>query len=144
MATVVTPPEQRIVLDDIPWDVYERLLAANRDRSAPRFTYDRGTLLWSAWGGYDGCVPGSVSRGPAKSQLDLSKTMTASREPWSGIRVIDNPSASEPACMTWSGPNRRSVAPTPGRGSIFPGDALAASVLGRRRPRLYRTGRHVP
>ena len=44
MPTVLSPPEQRIVLDNIPWDVYERLLAAHRDRSVPRFTYDRGRL----------------------------------------------------------------------------------------------------
>jgi Uma2 family endonuclease len=44
MATVVSPPEQRIVLDNITWDVYEQLLATNRDRSVPRFTYDRGRL----------------------------------------------------------------------------------------------------
>ena len=44
MATVVSPPEQRIVLDNITWDVYEQLLATHRDRSVPRFTYDRGRL----------------------------------------------------------------------------------------------------
>lgn len=44
MATVVSPPEQRIVLDNITWDMYEQLLATNRDRSVPRFTYDRGRL----------------------------------------------------------------------------------------------------
>jgi Uma2 family endonuclease len=44
MVTVATPPEQRIVLDNITWDVYEQLLATNRDRSVPRFTYDRGRL----------------------------------------------------------------------------------------------------
>ena len=44
MATVVSPPEQRIVLDNISWDVYEQLLATHRDRSVPRFTYDRGRL----------------------------------------------------------------------------------------------------
>ena len=44
MPTVLSPPEQRIVLDNIPWDVYERLLSAHRDRSVPRFTYDRGRL----------------------------------------------------------------------------------------------------
>jgi Uma2 family endonuclease len=44
MATAVSLPEQRVVLDNIPWDVYERLLAAHRDRSVPRFTYDRGRL----------------------------------------------------------------------------------------------------
>jgi Uma2 family endonuclease len=44
MATVVSPPDQRIVLDYITWDVYEQLLATHRDRSVPRFTYDRGRL----------------------------------------------------------------------------------------------------
>jgi Uma2 family endonuclease len=44
MATVASLPEQRIVLDNIPWHVYEQLLASNRDRSVPRFTYDRGRL----------------------------------------------------------------------------------------------------
>lgn len=44
MATVLSPPEQRIVLDNISWDTYEHILAAHRDSSAPRFTYDRGSL----------------------------------------------------------------------------------------------------
>ena len=44
MATVVSPPEQRVVLDKITWDLYEQLLATHRDRSVPRFTYDRGRL----------------------------------------------------------------------------------------------------
>jgi Uma2 family endonuclease len=44
MATVVSPPEQRIVLDHITWDLYERLLAVYQDCSVPRFTYDRGRL----------------------------------------------------------------------------------------------------
>jgi Uma2 family endonuclease len=44
MAAVVSLPEQRIVLENITWDVYERLLAAHQDRSVPRFTYDRGRL----------------------------------------------------------------------------------------------------
>jgi Uma2 family endonuclease len=44
MATVVSLPEQRIVLDNITWDVYEQLLATHRDCSVPRFTYDRGRL----------------------------------------------------------------------------------------------------
>jgi Uma2 family endonuclease len=44
MTTVLSPPEQRILLDNIPWEVYEGLLAAHRDRSVPRFTYDRGQL----------------------------------------------------------------------------------------------------
>jgi Uma2 family endonuclease len=44
MATVVNPPEQCIVLDNITWDVSEQFLATHRDRSVPRFTYDRGRL----------------------------------------------------------------------------------------------------
>ena len=44
MAIVVSPPEQRIVLNNITWDMYEQLLATHRDRSVPRFTYDRGSL----------------------------------------------------------------------------------------------------
>jgi Uma2 family endonuclease len=44
MVTGVNPPEQRIVLENITWDVYERLLAAHQDRSVPRFTYDQGRL----------------------------------------------------------------------------------------------------
>jgi Uma2 family endonuclease len=43
-ATVTSPPEQRIVLHDISWETYERLLADHVDSSAPRFTYDRGEL----------------------------------------------------------------------------------------------------
>jgi len=44
MATVLSPPEQRIVLENISWEMYESLLAAHRDRSTPRFVYDRGRL----------------------------------------------------------------------------------------------------
>jgi Uma2 family endonuclease len=44
MAAVASPPEQRIVLENIPWDVYERLFAAHQDCSVPRFTYDQGRL----------------------------------------------------------------------------------------------------
>lgn len=44
MATVTSPPDQRVVLHDIAWETYERLLADHLDSSAPRFTYDRGEL----------------------------------------------------------------------------------------------------
>jgi Uma2 family endonuclease len=44
MATVLNPPEQRVLLKNIDWQTYESLLAAQRDRSAPRFTYDGGSL----------------------------------------------------------------------------------------------------
>lgn len=44
MATVLSPPEERIILHDVSWETYESLLADHQDRSAPRFTYDRGVL----------------------------------------------------------------------------------------------------
>ena len=44
MATVLSLTEQRVVLEDISWDTYERILEDHRDRSAPRFTYDQGRL----------------------------------------------------------------------------------------------------
>ena len=42
--TTLHSPEQRIVLDNISWNIYESLLLTRRDRSVPRFTYDRGQL----------------------------------------------------------------------------------------------------
>jgi Uma2 family endonuclease len=44
MATVKTPSEQRVVLHNIGWATYERLLADNENNSAPRLAYDRGEL----------------------------------------------------------------------------------------------------
>jgi Uma2 family endonuclease len=44
LAAVASPLEQRIVLRDISWETYERLLADHTDSSSPRFTYDRGEL----------------------------------------------------------------------------------------------------
>lgn len=44
MDTVKSPAEQRIVLRNVSWETYERLLADHADSSAPRFTYDRGVL----------------------------------------------------------------------------------------------------
>src|ERR671939_1507804 len=44
MATVLSPPEQRVILHNVRWETYERLLADLQDSSAPRLTYDRGTL----------------------------------------------------------------------------------------------------
>ena len=44
MTTVLSPPEQRIILRNVSWETYERLLAENADSSNPRFTYDRGVL----------------------------------------------------------------------------------------------------
>jgi len=36
--------EQRVVLWGVSWDTYESLLTDHRDRSSPRFAYDRGVL----------------------------------------------------------------------------------------------------
>lgn len=45
MATAVaSATEQRVVLHGIPWDLYERILAAHEESSSPRFFYDRGEL----------------------------------------------------------------------------------------------------
>ena len=44
MESVKTPAEQRVVLHNIGWNTYERLLADHENNSAPRFTYDRGEL----------------------------------------------------------------------------------------------------
>ncbi|MDP9372688.1 MAG: Uma2 family endonuclease [Chloroflexota bacterium] len=44
MATVQSPPEQRILLRNVKWETYERLLADLADSAAPRLTFDRGTL----------------------------------------------------------------------------------------------------
>jgi Uma2 family endonuclease len=44
MGTVVTSPEQRVVLRSVSWDTYEHILSDHLERSAPRFTYDRGVL----------------------------------------------------------------------------------------------------
>jgi Uma2 family endonuclease len=44
MATVATPPEQRMVLSNVSWETYERLLEDHLDCSSPRFTYDQGVL----------------------------------------------------------------------------------------------------
>ncbi len=48
MRTVMSPPpgvrEQRVVMNQVSWETYEGLLAANMDASSPRLTYDQGTL----------------------------------------------------------------------------------------------------
>ena len=44
MTTVLNPPEQRVLLHNVRWDTYERLLMDLHDSCAPRLTYDRGTL----------------------------------------------------------------------------------------------------
>ena len=44
MPMVASPPEQRVVLSNVRWETYERLLEDHLDSSAPRFTYDQGVL----------------------------------------------------------------------------------------------------
>jgi Uma2 family endonuclease len=44
MPTTLTVPEQRIVLRNVSWETYERLISEHADCGAPRFTYDRGAL----------------------------------------------------------------------------------------------------
>src|SRR5579875_1323449 len=44
MAAVQSAQERRMVLHNVAWDTYARLLRDHANASAPRFTYDRGTL----------------------------------------------------------------------------------------------------
>lgn len=41
---VKSPAEQKILLSNVSWETYERLLEDHLDSSAPRFTFDRGML----------------------------------------------------------------------------------------------------
>ncbi len=42
--TVKSPAEQRILLSNVSWETYERLLADHESTSAPRFAFGRGGL----------------------------------------------------------------------------------------------------
>jgi len=42
--TVKSPAEQRVLLRNVSWKTYERLLAEREESRAPRFHYDRGVL----------------------------------------------------------------------------------------------------
>jgi Uma2 family endonuclease len=47
MAAIITPPEQvtqKVILDNITWETYQRLLAERGENSKPRYAYDRGRL----------------------------------------------------------------------------------------------------
>ena len=44
MRTVLSPPEQRVVLHNVSWETYERILAEHIDCSSPRFTFDHGEV----------------------------------------------------------------------------------------------------
>lgn len=44
MATDISPPEQRVILHNISWETYQRLLTEHGESVGTRFTYDRGAL----------------------------------------------------------------------------------------------------
>jgi len=44
MPATAAPPEQRVVLENVSWDTYERLLQENVESVGTRFTYDGGLL----------------------------------------------------------------------------------------------------
>jgi Uma2 family endonuclease len=47
MAAILTPPEevtQRVIIDNISWETYQRLLEERGESSQPRYAYDRGRL----------------------------------------------------------------------------------------------------
>ena len=44
MPSVLSPPEQRVVLHNVSWETYERILAEHSNCSSPRFTFDHGEL----------------------------------------------------------------------------------------------------
>jgi len=44
MTVLTIQPESRVLLNNITWETYERLLAENGESSGTRFTYDQGTL----------------------------------------------------------------------------------------------------
>jgi Uma2 family endonuclease len=44
MPAILSPPEERVVLRNLSWETYERLLAEHADSHSPRLTFDRGVL----------------------------------------------------------------------------------------------------
>src|SRR2546423_13247989 len=44
METVKSPLEQRVLLRNVSWETYKRLLEEREERQSPRFFYDRGVL----------------------------------------------------------------------------------------------------
>lgn len=44
METAKKPAEQRMLLQNVSWETYERLIAEREERRSPRFFYDRGVL----------------------------------------------------------------------------------------------------
>src|SRR5689334_8883188 len=44
MASVLTPPEQKVILKGVSWETYVRLLSEHQESAGTRFNYDRGML----------------------------------------------------------------------------------------------------
>ena len=48
MTATLTPPEQvteqKVILDNISWETYQRLMEERGERPKPRYAYDRGRL----------------------------------------------------------------------------------------------------
>jgi len=44
MASIASPAEQRIVLENVSWETYQRLLSEHVDSTGTRFAYDGGSL----------------------------------------------------------------------------------------------------
>jgi len=44
MSAVLTPADQRVVLHNVSWETYERILADHINSSSPHFTFDHGEL----------------------------------------------------------------------------------------------------
>lgn len=44
MAAVTNTSEQKVILEGVSWETYERLLSENQEKPGTRFTYDQGTL----------------------------------------------------------------------------------------------------
>jgi Uma2 family endonuclease len=44
VTTTIAPPEQRVILENVSWETYERLLAESIESAGTRFTYDDGAL----------------------------------------------------------------------------------------------------
>jgi Uma2 family endonuclease len=44
MTSVISPAEQRVVLHNVSWETYERILSQQINSSAPRLTFDNGQL----------------------------------------------------------------------------------------------------
>ena len=44
METIKSPAEQKVILHNVRWETYERLMDERGESRVPRFAYDRGEL----------------------------------------------------------------------------------------------------